>query len=95
MEQTVADETFRTFTYMYGSQENHTVKVELGETSFVQYTLFEKPVFVVKSLNWPESSQFSDLFSRFHHLSPLIFEIVSFHVAKSKEIKFKIIKLQT
>ena len=42
--------------YMYGSQENHTVKVELGETSFVQYILVEKPVFVVKSLNWPESS---------------------------------------
>ena len=56
MEQTVEDETFRTFTYMYGSQENHSVKVELGETSFIQYILVEKPVFVVKSLNWPESS---------------------------------------
>ena len=46
---------------MYGGQKNHIVKVELGETIFVQYILVEIRKIALNSL-----------FLTFHLLSPLL-----------------------
>ena len=37
MEETIADATYKRLACMYGSQKNHIVKVELGQTTFNLY----------------------------------------------------------